>query len=912
MNTIAQLPRAEQTLHQNSQREDDGLGKPASPLTRSSANGVPAANKHSRPRLMHTLSLLAGGLLPLLAHQAAAEDYVGDGSADITGGSWDSVYGVQGQPRSGDAEAETAHVTVSGGTINNALYGGYANSTDSAARAGSNSVSVTGLSGSITSIYGGYARSSAGNASASSNRLSMSGTLDLPLEPQLFGGYAFCRNATGGRLLTTNNRVNLNLNKGVTLDLVVGGRSRAESSTDTASASYGNIVSVAGGNVMSLYGGWATADATAEASNNTLLISGGQVAYAVVGEAHSFSGDAIASGNVISVTGGTVGSVIAASVQSDTTKAIASDNAVYLSNTTVTGGVSGGLSTNRNTPCILNNNSVVVGAGAVVTGDVHGGDANQPLTVSGNSASYNTIAVVDGGQVNGEIVGGNLSGGGDALHNTILVRDGSVSGDIIGGRTAAGGSATDNGIIIGRRANLAETLNLFGGEVGGQVVSAQSSGNSLIIDGWQGTVKRAAGFANLHFVLPAPGSVDINVPMLTVTDAQANDFTGATVTAQLPAITTGGTLHVGETFELVHDSSGAISQVDVGGLVSLEQGYATVYDGVIAKDSDSVYIRIDGKRPNPLAGALTEARIGAAGLLNLGGDLLAGATLNAADTAARATKGWALFTITYGGTADLTRDCDITTRGMSFIAGLARQHTAQKVDMLAGAFFESGFGNMSTERSFGWTGISGSGDVHYTGGGLIARMGVLQGTLSGLYVEASGRVGEVSTSWASGDLLDNLNRPAAYDLATPYAGGHIGIGYERPINEKWTLDLSSQYLYLHQSACRTGINGERFRFSSVDSGRLRCGARLTGRAHSTTDVYLSAAWEQELIGRARARSESSMMEIPSTSMRGGSALFDIGMTYRPETLPALMDFAIQGAAGTRRSIGARLQIMVAF
>ena len=904
-------PRARQTTRPHRPQDNSPLPAPSQrPPT-----DTPSPSRPHRPVPPSRLPLLlAAALIPLLPHPAAAEDYIGNGSVELTDGSWGSVYGLKSQPRSGEAEADTARVTVSGSTINNALYGGCADSTDGAARAGSNSVSVAGLSGNITFLYGGYARSSTGNADASANSLNMSGTLTLPLDPQLFGGYAYCRNADGGSLLSTNNRISLNLDPGTTLDLVVGGRSRAESSNGTSAAAYGNIISTGSGSISTLYGGWATSGGPAEASANTLNIRGGEITFAVGGEAHSFSDEAVADGNVVAVTGGNVGSIVAASAQSDTARASAGDNAVYLSNTTVAHGVTGGLSTNTNGNAALDRNSVVVGAGAKVLGDVHGGDANQQAEqeTGNSSAAHNTIAVVDGGQVDGELIGGNLAASGDASHNSILVNNGLVGGDIIGGRTAAGGSATGNSIIIGRQASLAPTINLLGGEVGGQVVSAQSSGNTLIIDSWQGTVRRAAGFAAIHFVLPSPGSADIGTPMLTVTNAQTGDFTGTTVTAQLPSSIAGGSAYIGETFVLVHDAAGAIAEADVGGLVSLEQGYTTLYDGVIYQDSDSVYIRIDGKRANPLAGALTEARIAAAGLLNQGGDLLAGASLFAADAAARATKGWALFTTAYGGAADLTTDSDITTRGMSGLAGLAHLYSAEKTSILAGAFFEMGFANMSTARSVGARTVSGSGDAHYAGGGLFTRWDVSQGRLRGLYAEAGGRVGEVSTTWAGANLLNDLNIPASYDISTPYGGGHLGLGYQIPLSERWTLDLSSKYLYLHQSGCRTDINGESIRFDSVHSSRLRCGARIVGKALPTTDVYLSAAWEHEFCGEARAYSRSSGITIPTTSMRGSSALMDLGISLTPRTAPVMIDFAIQGAAGTRQSIGARLQLTVDF
>ena len=1002
-------------------------------------------------------SLLLSALL-LLGNPAAprAQDNVGSGSLTIHDGIWDSVYALQRRSKSGDALAESARLVISGGSVSSSIYGGYARSDNDTARAGGNSVIITGgLTGDSPSIYGGYARSdndtaraggnsviitggltgdspsiyggyarSMASAIAAANSLSISGPLALGDLASAYGGYARADGGDGGLFMTSNNRVSIDGT--ASLLQAFGGRTSAiNGGSDTVAAAYGNMINVAGGSVEELYGGSATGKGTAEASGNTVSISGGTAKHVVGGLAFSTSRDAVANDNVVSVTGGHITeNLIAASAQSDAAEASASNNAVYLRNAVVERNVTGGFSPDTPFPARLDGNSIVIGAGAVVHGAVHGGDATG--TSDGNSASYNTIAVVEGGRVDGDLAGGYLeksageashntllisdgsvsgdiyggrtadggsagnntisvlqggrvdgslaggslegagdashnailvSGGsvsgdihggrtadggsagnntiavtgggrvdgdlvggyleksaGEASHNTLLINDGSVSGDIYGGRTAAGGSATGNSIIIGKQASLPADTRLFGGEAGGQAVASRGSGNTLFVDSWQGTVSRAAGFANLHFVLPAPGTAAAGVPMLTVSGAQSGDFDGTTVTAQLPDIITGGRAHLGETFELVHDDSQAIVKADVGGLVSLLQGYAVLYDGAVLSDEDSIYIRIDASRPNPLAGALTEARIGAAGLLNQGGDLVAGAALRDARAAARQTDGtgWAAFATIYGGTASLTTETGVTSRGMSLVTGLARHAGTAWADMLAGAFFEAGYGNLETTRETAGQTISGYGDARYTGGGLLARIDFTQGLLRGLYIEASGRAGEVNTAWHSDDLLDNMDRPADYALTTPYYGGHAGLGCLLPLGDAWTLDVYGKYLFLHQDAQDTGVNGDSIHFDAVDSSRIRLGARLDGGILPSASVYMGAAWEYECLGTARAASRSSGMAIPSTSMTGSSALFELGLAITPETAPLRLDLAVEGAAGTRRSIGGRVHLVYEF
>ena len=54
------------------------------------------------------------------------------------------------------------------------------------------------------------------------------------------------------------------------------------------------------------------------------------------------------------------------------------------------------------------------------------------------------------------------------------------------------------------------------------------------------------------------------------------------------------------------------------------------------------------------------------------------------------------------------------------------------------------------------------------------------------------------------------------------------------------------------------------------------------------------------------------MSIPSTTMTGSSALFELGLAVTPETAPLRLDLALEGAAGTRCSIGGRVQLVYEF
>ena len=840
----------------------------------------------------------------LVAGNVGGKGDVSNNTIQISGG---NVTGnVSGGNTAGDGIAGGNSITVSnGGTISGSLVAGDVGGKGDVSN---NTIQIDNAS--VTGdVSGGQ---TAGDGSASGNSISVSngGTISGNLVAGDVGG-------TGD---VSKNTIQID-NASVT-GHVSGGQTAGDGIASGNSITVNNGGTISGNLVAGDVGG------TGDVSNNTIQIDNASVTGDVSGG--QTAGDGSASGNTISISnGGTIsGDLVAGDVggTGDVSK-----NTIQINNASVTGHVSGGQTAGDG---IASGNSISVSNGGTLSGNLVAGDiggtgdvSNNTIQISGGkvdgnvsggqaakggSADHNTIAIVQGGSVTGDLLGGDLGGAGSASHNTILVNNGSAGGDIIGGRTAAGGSATGNSIILGQQAQLAPTSNLFGGIVGEQAVAPQGSGNTLFVDSWQGTVERAAGFANLHFVLPTPGTPAADVPMLTVTNAQQGDFKGTTVTAQLPDIITGGSAHIGETFVLVKDGSGAINEADIGGLVGLLHGYATIYDGVIFDENNSIVIRVEDARANPLASALTEARIGAAGLLNQGGDLIAGSALRAADTAARETRGWAAFATLSGGAASLTTETDVTTRGLSLVAGLARHDEAAWADTLLGAFFETGYGNLVTAREAAGEIVKGYGYTRYTGGGLLARLDITQGFLRGLYLEASGRAGEITTTWSSDDLLDNMDRPAEYDLTTPYYGGHAGLGYLLPLNETWTLDLYGKYLFAHQEGQDTTINGDSFHFDAVDSGRLRCGTRLSGTVSPSGSVYLGAAWEQEVYGTARAASRSSNMSVPSTAMTGSSALFELGFTVTPEQSPLRLDMALEGSAGTRRSIGGHVHMVYEF
>lgn len=854
--------------------------------------------------------MLLYGIWMAFPFSCMAMDLRGNGAVTVSDSDvYDSVYGRLQQGKDG-VMADGNRVSVTGGSISRGIYGGAARSSDGSATADGNTVLISGgLSGFDYTIYGGNARSSNGSAEANANSVSIAGIPDLGSDVSIYGGYAQETSGRGTSVLAMDNMVEIG--NEVDLYMAVGGRAIGSSGVPALARADSNAVTISGGSVNLLYGGFATADGETTASNNTVILNSGNVDMIVGGDAYSRKGNALADSNTILVRGGDIQSVFGGSVQSDYGTASASNNRIEVSGAVVNGSVSGGFAPQSSVPATVGNNTIIISRGAVVMQDVHGGDVTG--STEGSQADGNILTIAEGGEVNGTVAGGWLEAAGSASHNTILVQGGTVTGDIYGGNGGAGGVAVQNSIIIAQNAQLGSGISLYGGAVGeGRPVAASGTGNTLFVDSWQGSVSRVAGFENIHFVLPAPGA-PVDIPMLTVTAAQAGDFSGTTVTAQLPDIITGGQAHVGEVFTLLEDTSGAVAEAQSGELVSLQQGYVSTYDGLLVNTGTSIELQLTGVQLNPRVAALNEARAASTAVINRGGDLAAGIGLRRACAAAESAEregNWTSFWALTGGQYRYHTGSWADTEGFSLMTGAAKQVPVSYANLFLGAFFEFGVARLDTLNDSTGGSVAGHGDSRYAGGGLLARAVAEEGPLAGWYVEGSVRMGTLDTSWQSYDLRDNMDRHAEYDTQTPYYGGHLSLGRRISLGEHLLADLYGSGFWTHQEGEGVDMNGEKVDFDGVDSRRLRLGARFEYSLTDNIRPYLDAAWEREFDGTARSVAQD--FSIPASSLEGNSGIFELGLNMMPDDSGLNVDIALQLSTGVQDGVGGMLHASYTF
>ena len=300
----------------------------------------------------------------------------------------------------------------------------------------------SGSSASPKGVFGGYAA----NAAAQNNTVSITGTVAS-------GGYAFAncsiyggysdKNAVNGISLAKNNQVIISGD--VTVGNSISGGFASGKSGTAGSVAQGNKIEVTvGGKVTGPIRGGISGYGSA--NENTVNVAGTVTGALVGGWSNNLgSGVGTANSNTVTVSG------------------TAGDN------------VMGGYSLKGGAD---NNKLEITGS---VTGYTYGGYAGGSRTT--DNASQNTVSIGNGGTVGGNIIGG-VSAKGSADNNTVQIQgSGNLGGSVYGGQTtAAAGSANGNTVELGTGRTVGGVV--YGGYAKGDgSTSGSASGNKVIVSG---------------------------------------------------------------------------------------------------------------------------------------------------------------------------------------------------------------------------------------------------------------------------------------------------------------------------------------------------------------------------------------------------------------------------------------------
>ena len=634
-----------------------------------------------------------------------------------------------------------------------------------------------------------------------------------------------------------------------------------------------NIVNISGNADVTgyVYGGYSVSGGNAD--SNIVNISGNaDIAGAVYG---GRSGKGEAYNNTVNISGGSVGTVYGGR----STGGSAHHNTVNISDGSV-GAVYGG-----NSSLSAYNNIVNISGNADVTGRVSGGDSSH--------SAYNNIVNISGGSVGGSVgavYGGSSSS--NANNNIVNISGGSVSGDVYGG-WSDNGKAYDNTVYISGSADI-ENANLFG--YGGYVTNA--TGNTLTIDGWSGKTNTVQNFNDIAFK-----NIDWNEDgtVLTIATGDADDLTNTTI--DTINIAGGSNINVGESMTLIKNngtlnSIGNVTDTFTAGVAREGLGSTSV-----DTTTGEVSFKVNSIKLSSQAVSAAQTRAASAAFVNQGTDLIS----DSLDTISRDDNyGVKTFAAVHGNRSKYDVADDIKINGWSTIVGVGN---ADKFDNGSefswGVFYENGSGNYRTYNSFNNEFFRGDGSMVYNGGGIAARYE----NKNGVYTEGSLRAGMLKNELDN--AMRNVNGSYGYETENAYYGAHIGVGKIISLSDSSDLDVYGKFFHTYTEGDSFKVANDEFEFDSINSDRLRVGARITSNKENKFSTYYGLAYEYEFNGDADMTAQG--LRADTQSLQGSSVMAEVGFNYQPTPdSPWSFDLNMRGYTGERQGGSFNVQATYTF
>lgn len=506
-------------------------------------------------------------------------------------------------------------------------------------------------------------------------------------------------------------------------------------------------------------------------------------------------------------------------------------------------------------------NKVTVSGGTV--GNVYGGYAE-----NGNAVK-NTVKI-SGGTVT------NVYGGysqpywfNGAYNNSINISGGTVTGVVVGGYSYSG-SVSDNSITLSGTADVSQA------ELLGYLVYSAHEGqtdNKLIINGWSGEIKLL------------------------------RNFNGDDGGIEVKALTGGLDLAAGKTTDFVFVENGIHNCNNLIKAENIQAGVALTVSGDIgiSEDDKNIYIKPTSVRASDQTAITTESRAAAAAFVNQGAE----AVSDSINSLQGAEAGISTFATVSGNNSKYDTGSYVDINGWNGIVGIASTKDLNAGKFSYGAFFENGGGNYNTYNDFNGTSFRGDGNVVYNGGGLLMRYE----QENGVYTEASLRAGTAKNEVSN--ALEFAENRYGFKTENAYYGAHIGIGKIIKLDNGKAWDIYGKYFHIHHEGDSVKIANDVFDFDSVDSDKLRIGARFSEQQGEKLTSYYGLAWEYEFSGDAGGTANHYAMYTPS--LEGSTVIGEVGFRYTPgKASPWYFDANIRGYAGMQEGISGSVQAVYSF
>ena len=869
------------------------------------------------------------------------EGYQFKGATNTTtddGGTYKDIFG--GRSILGNTTTQN-EITVSDAVTYRNAYGGWTSGTGSDAPADKqknstlNKIKVSGAANVTGKVYGGFTGVAGGNATG--NEV----TIEKSITGAVVGGKALGEASgntvtvkantgavTGGEGATTNNNtVNLH---GATVSGAVTGGTQASGTGNTLNVkgmnTAQNIVGfqkvkfdasnvAAGATMLNLSTGTTTLDksaidATGSTVNGgiTLLENANGITINGLGATDSVvksETDATTEKNIgVERNGGVIKKVTYEGYQfAGVTTAVPSGTNIY-------GGISKAGNSTHDNKFTVNDGSGKTVYGGYTTGangtatDKNDSHTNE-VTLTGGTytnvyggwtnvgkAVSNTVNVT--GNATGSIVGG-YSASGEASNNVVSVMNAAFTGDITGGR----GAVTNYNVI--RLRNAAVTGTVTGG------TAANRKDNTLAVSYGSGTsssVGDITNIQNLRFDMENAPVRNAN-PLLKLTNVSSGDknLTGMKFAVHRSGATQ--KLAKGDTFTLMENTTLGGRNITVGSNVTAEgrDGVSRRYTFDITQDPHDAHkliATVTKAGMDEQSKSIVETRAGASAFINDGADFLAGTGMDAAKKEARAAAAaaggsYGLWAGMGGGSLRHETGSYVDMKGWNLGVGWARENAVQAGTLTFGPFIEYGRGSYDSYLD---DGTHGSGKTSYVGAGMMARLE----TAADNWIDGALRVGRTKSDYTG---------LANYDTTNTYYGMQVGVGKDFHVRAADTVSAYVRYAYSHTAGASAHLSsGETYDFDAVNSHRLRIGTRYTHGATALSQFYAGLAWEYEFDGDARATSQGDSALSPS--LKGSSALLELGYRFAPQGSRMSYDLNLNGWQGKRRGVTGGVSVKWAF
>ena len=626
----------------------------------------------------------------------------------------------------------------------------------------------------------------------------------------------------------------------------------------TGNADGGNV-EINDSTFTQVYGGFTGgSNDTATANNNTVTLNRSNINYVYGGR----SGSDSTYDNTVTINSGNYGVVVGGSSGNN-----ADSNVVSISNAAI--------------------NDYIIGGLGITTAD-------------GNKIEIINSTVNISSSTKGWALTGGYASSGSASSNQVIISSSTIIGNVYGAYiyNNNGQLAIDNNINITGSSDITNA-NLYGY---GTNRGATGSGNTLTLNGWSGSTQSVQNFNVINFenVNWDSGGTVLNITNNTEEKALAN----TNINLNSLNFAGGAELNTGDSMTFVKGTDLGIDATKVTIAPEFTASVATVGTGDVEVDENSVKYTLTEVKQNDQIDLVAENRAASAAFVNQGTDLIA----DSLDTISRDSNyGVKTFAAVHGNRSKYDVNSDIKINGWSTIVGVGN---ADKFDNGSefswGVFYENGSGNYRTFNEFNNEFFRGDGSLVYNGGGIAARYT----NKNGVYTEGSLRVGMLKSN------MDNALRNGAgnfygYESESAYYGAHLGIGKIISLSESSDLDVYGKFFHTYTEGDSFKVAGDKFEFDSINSDRLRIGARITSNKENKFSTYYGLAYEYEFNGDADMTAQG--LKAPTQSLQGSSVMAEVGFNYQPTPdSPWSFDLNMRGYTGERQGGSFNVQATYTF